>query len=207
MASLKATFIRQAIQRAINKSRQHANEPKVEVPQLIVYNFPTIGRLTIWMQTVLSCGQPTTNSTSSLESHIAAIRALADKYRLQALPHQSSATTCISNDIPDVSRPRVILITGTTGGLGCHMLHQLAQDTTIHRIYAMGRASDDDQLRARQRAVLEDRGLPTNILDDSRIILLAAEVMGEIAEERSAEVTLATLILVCCPLIYSIPCR
>ena len=195
-ASLKATFIRQAIQRALNKSRQHANETKVEVPQLIVYDYPTVERLAAWVQTALSSDHLATNLESSIDSHVAVMQALADKYSLHGPPSDASTVvaTRISNGVVgNSSLPRVILITGTTGALGCHMLQQLALDTHVHRIYAVGRASDEEQLRARQRAALKDRGLSTDILDGSKIVMFAAEVLGDIAEDKRAEVPLSHL--------------
>ena len=157
---------------------------------MIVYDFPTVERLAAWVQTALSSGHLATDLEGSVDSHVAVMQALADKYSLHGPPSDTSTVaTGISNGVVgNPSLPRVILITGTTGALGCHMLQQLALDTHVHRIYAVGRASDEEQLRARQRAALKDRGLSTDILDGSKIVMFAAEVLGDIAEDKRAEV-------------------
>ena len=248
--SLKATFIRQALVRKLRGRRN--GEDKIEVPQLIVYDCPTVERLTAWVQAALS-GLRNSDALKDVETRVTAIQELADKYSVFHLSNghvlngnvttngdvalDKNVTTnghvALNGDVTtnghialdedvttnghvaldgnvttnghvalngdgttnghvngNIEEPlsRGVLITGTTGSLGSHMLHQLAQDTSIAGIYALGRASDIKHLRERQRSALESRGLSGEILKNPKIVLIPAETLNDVPEEILEEV-------------------
>ncbi|KAF8629924.1 hypothetical protein AX17_005548 [Amanita inopinata Kibby_2008] len=77
----------------------------------------------------------------------------------------------------------VVLVTGTTGGLGSFLLAQLASDPKVVRIYALNRKGGGNQtlLKARQRSALLANGLDANsILRSGKVIL----VEGDLTEEN-----------------------
>lgn len=100
---------------------------------------------------------------------------------------------------PSVRRTKgdVVLVTGTTGSLGCHLLSQLFANDEVERIYALNRPSRDQlPLRERQRSALIDRGLDAGVLDSEKVVLLEGEIveprfgMGEkVYEELRQSVT------------------
>lgn len=179
--SLKATFIRQAIQRALNKSRIH-HDRKLDVPYLLVYEFPTVQRLTEWVKVALS-GSAGCELLDSTGSHITAIQAMVDKYSLPSPPCESQ-----QQSFGPQCAPRTLLITGTTGALGSHLLYQTAHDPKIKRIYALGRSPLHTHLQAKQKAILEFRGLSSEFLDSPKVVMVAAETLDNVPMETLTEV-------------------
>jgi len=79
---------------------------------------------------------------------------------------------------PDASGS-VVLVTGTTGALGCHMLAQLVADPATSRIFALNRARRRSQMTLveRQKLALLDRGLdPDVILSSDKVCLLEVDL-------------------------------
>ncbi|CCM00772.1 uncharacterized protein FIBRA_02813 [Fibroporia radiculosa] len=71
----------------------------------------------------------------------------------------------------------VVLVTGTTGSLGCYLLEALAAEPEVVRVYALNRASRDGvSLRARQRAALDERGVDASILGQEKVVLLEGDL-------------------------------
>lgn len=69
----------------------------------------------------------------------------------------------------------VILVTGTTGSLGCYLLATLLVSSNVRRVYALNRASKIG-LKDRQRMSLIDRGLDGDLVDCSKLVLLIGDV-------------------------------
>jgi len=65
-----------------------------------------------------------------------------------------------------------VLITGTTGSLGCHLLHQLIESTTVVRVIALNRRSSNFSLSHRQELALENEGLPRDDARSSKVVLV-----------------------------------
>ena len=76
-----------------------------------------------------------------------------------------------------LSADEVVLITGTTGAIGTSMLAQLAEVSSVARIYAFNRTSSHDSstLRERQAASLKGRGYDAKILDRGTIVLVEGD--------------------------------
>ena len=71
----------------------------------------------------------------------------------------------------------VVLVTGTTGTIGCHLLLQLASNPEIQCIYALNRLSKDGKtIRQRQKEALHARGLDATILDSHSLELLEGDL-------------------------------
>ena len=63
-------------------------------------------------------------------------------------------------------RLRTVLLTGSTGTLGKHLLHQLLSDPEVETIYCLGRGED---LESRQRRTMKENGLEADF-DDQRVV-------------------------------------
>ncbi|EED78057.1 predicted protein [Postia placenta Mad-698-R] len=71
----------------------------------------------------------------------------------------------------------VVLVTGTTGSLGCHLLEALSLTPTVHRIYALNRASKDGTpLYVRQKAALIERAIDARILNLQKVVLIEGDL-------------------------------
>lgn len=71
----------------------------------------------------------------------------------------------------------VVLVTGSTGSLGCYLLTTLLLSPNVRRVYALNRQSRHG-LKDRQRNALIERGLDGDIVDSNKLVLL----IGDIAE-------------------------
>ena len=71
----------------------------------------------------------------------------------------------------------VILVTGTTGSLGCHLLVQLALSPEVRRVYAFNRpSSNGDAIRHRQEKALLERGLNAEILELGQVVMVEGDL-------------------------------
>ncbi|KAK0615465.1 Non-canonical non-ribosomal peptide synthetase FUB8 [Lasiodiplodia hormozganensis] len=84
------------------------------------------------------------------------IRALIDKY---------TGGEFVSNtDIAEPSNCKThsVLLTGSTGSLGCYLLHQLLEDPLVAKIYCLNRSQDSER---KQLQNFNDRGLAARFED------------------------------------------
>ncbi|KAH9912112.1 acetyl-CoA synthetase-like protein [Fomitopsis serialis] len=165
--SLQATYIRNTLLRAVRKS---AKVETRHVSQGFVYSNPSIKQLSAFISSVaLGTYQSEDNTTSSAD-RINAMHAMVAKYTSGFSVHKAD---------PSVKRRAgdIVLVTGTTGSLGCHLLSQLAAKKDVEQIYALNRASKDQQsLRERQQAALLSRKLDASILDSDKVVLLEGDL-------------------------------
>ncbi|KAJ7638204.1 putative polyketide synthase [Roridomyces roridus] len=68
---------------------------------------------------------------------------------------------------------QTVLLTGTTGALGCHLLANLLENDEIHQVYALNRG---ESLVERQAAAFAKQGLDTALAQSSKLILLSADL-------------------------------
>ncbi|KZT73185.1 acetyl-CoA synthetase-like protein [Daedalea quercina L-15889] len=188
--SLQATYIRNALLSAIRKSSKvNAHS----VPESLVYDNPTISCLGAIVSSIVlgTRSNESGNIHGSSTARIDSMRAMVTKYTSdfpKFIPGQGAA----SSDPGDV-----VLVTGTTGSLGCHVLVQLATSPEVRRIYALNRPSRNaDMIRPRQEKALLERGLNAEILDSDRVVLLEGDLMQpkfglsvEVFDEMRASIT------------------
>ena len=68
----------------------------------------------------------------------------------------------------------VVLITGTTGGLGSYFLAQLLTDDRVSRVYAFNRPSENS-IAERQAAGFKARELDTSLLSSSKLVYVEGD--------------------------------
>lgn len=168
---MQATWIRNSLLRAVRDSA------KIDTRNLtdnFVYTHPSVSHLASFISAlVLSDGADEHNDTSRL-TKINCMRAMVSKYS-QGFPRHTSATT---GELPQPRTTDVVLITGTTGGLGSYVLSQLALNVDISKVYALNRkASDGRTLLERQTSALLDRGLDPVLLDLKKVTLLEGDIL------------------------------
>ncbi|KAH7324196.1 hypothetical protein B0I35DRAFT_349133 [Stachybotrys elegans] len=76
-------------------------------------------------------------------------------------------------ETPDMSS---VLLTGATGGLGAHILHQLATSAGVSTIWALVRASTGEGASARLKEALESRGLRLSPEQNAKIVVLPCDL-------------------------------
>jgi hypothetical protein len=95
----------------------------------------------------------------------------------------------------------VVLLTGSTGNLGTHILAALLKDDSISRVFTFDRFVPDAQPISRLLSAFEDRGLPVDILSSAKLTSLTGslhlphfglpqDVYGEVRSAKSSYYTL-----------------
>jgi hypothetical protein len=164
LSSLQATWIRNTVGRALRDS----NAGPKTVPADLVYMRPTI----------LSLSQFVNHTTNSQEDDAeerarktAEMLALVEKYSTSFPSFRGTGETC------SVSEGLVVLVTGTTGGLGASVLAELVVSPIVHKVYALNRRSTKgESLHVRQRNALATRGLDGDIVNSKKISLVESDL-------------------------------
>ncbi|KAJ7193924.1 hypothetical protein GGX14DRAFT_378403 [Mycena pura] len=162
--SLQATWIRNCL---LSPLRDLAQLDTREDTDNFVYEDPTISRLARFMFRKAS-GQHAEDTSVTSKSD--AMHEMVAEF-VQDFPIHAG-----ERRLP-LSTAKVVLVTGTTGELGCHLLSLLLADNNVVQIYAINRSSPQKgSLRDRQARALLERGLDGALLDSPKLSLLAADI-------------------------------
>ncbi|CEN61108.1 hypothetical protein ASPCAL07772 [Aspergillus calidoustus] len=143
--------------RVLSASLDKTIEPRT------VYANPSIAQLATFLYSEI---RPSANGTTTIKTDdIALCHALVERYT-QNLP---AATP--NKPLPS-STNQTIIISGTTGALGCYLLHQALENPNIGHIYCFNRTDDAKQ---RQVAANASRGLTTDF-PSSRVTFLTVDL-------------------------------
>lgn len=190
MNSLSATVLRIRLSSAL---RSHS-DPEVReavvkgVTQNTIYSYPSVERLTDFVIALVKDPHNTKGETS----HKVIIEEMIAKYSvgLEALPRASPTPP---------GQNSVVLITGSTGNLGSHLLSELLSYEAVQRVYCLNRPSSTPGI-VRHRSKFEDQALDDSRLASDKVVFvegdasqdkfglddgLFAEVMYHISSHRS----------------------
>ncbi|KZT18047.1 NAD(P)-binding protein, partial [Neolentinus lepideus HHB14362 ss-1] len=161
------TSLRNRIISALRSSEDlAARSAASSISQNFIFTHNTIKGLASAMHSkVFGCKE---NEASGTESHISLMRHLVSKYS------ESMGPAKLVNQRPLPSKA-IVLLTGTTGGLGSYMLYMLLVNEAVERVYGFNRKSKSTTLSDRQRAAFEDRGLPIEVLASEKLVLVEGE--------------------------------
>ncbi|KAH7907693.1 hypothetical protein BJ138DRAFT_455649 [Hygrophoropsis aurantiaca] len=166
--SLQATWIRNSILRALRDSTQ------IDTHKIIinfVYEYPSVASLAVFLGKVVN-GNDTEIDNKSRIIKANAMRSMA-RLHSQGFPPPSTITT---------GQPpgRAVLLTGSTGSLGCYLLSQLTANPDISRVYALNRRNEKGvTLIRRQTDALVDRGIDVDILESEKVVLLEGDLLAD----------------------------
>lgn len=132
--SLQTTWIRNSLLRAIRLSKNKANVH--QIPSNFVYAHPSIQELGGYFWKVL-----TDNHDTSEESHATQIETRRLEMESLVTRYTAEISTPKWKTSLEPRREETILLTGSTGRLGCYVLKQLAENESIVKVYALNRAS------------------------------------------------------------------
>ncbi|CAA7263093.1 unnamed protein product [Cyclocybe aegerita] len=166
--SLSATFLHLRISSALRTAQQFA---KVEdsLGQNVVYAHPVIVDLAQFILDLLKT--PVDGDTT--KGKVAAIENMIKKYSEGFdAPLPLSKSTSSPKD--------AVLLTGTTGNIGSHVLFFLLQDEGVKEVYALNRPSSTDGMLARHEAMFRDKGFDVELLKHPKLHLLEGEASDEL---------------------------
>lgn len=154
----------------VNALRQSEAKSYVHgIPNNIVYTHPTISALAAF---VIDFVQEPTDATEDgvAEGKIRALNSLVEKYG------SSFPSRAIDDHSPpsDSSPMAVILLTGSTGRLGAHVLEQLLKSKRTTKVYALNRGGEAHP-KERHLAAFAKWKLDISLLDDGRVTFLTMD--------------------------------
>ncbi|KAF8904606.1 hypothetical protein CPB85DRAFT_967094 [Mucidula mucida] len=170
--SLQATWIRNVICNVLHHNLKVSTR---NIPYNVVYINPTIRKLGVYVAQVVRYGQAAVALCTG-SSRIGEMESMVRKYgadfsrRVPATPP------------PPPRRPgEVVLLTGSTGSLGSHLLELLVKDPAVECVYALNRRDSKGyrSVYIRQATAFKDRDLDYSILNFEKLQLLE----GNLAEE------------------------
>ena len=132
-----------------------------------VFEHPTIRDLAVTLASFAVLSTDSNPARAAADTRRAEIDALVAKYTAD-MPTARTHLGALQKTLP------VVLLTGSTGNIGSHILAALLTDSHIHRVYALNRPSDIDAI-ARLKAAFRERQLPVELLNDIRLVCLEGD--------------------------------
>ena len=160
--SLSATVLRRRITGALQSTTSEKAQATVAfINQNTVYAYPTVDRLTSYLLSLLS----DSDRTECVNSHV-------DQMEMMIAQYSNHWPTINGNS----ESGTVVLLTGSTGNIGSHILEALLRDTRISRIYAFNRPSSR-QVSQLDRHIerFEDKGFDTGLLISEKIVFVEGD--------------------------------
>ncbi|KAH7914162.1 acetyl-CoA synthetase-like protein [Hygrophoropsis aurantiaca] len=167
--SLRAIRIRNIFASVLRKSMSTFEQVMLSLD--FVYRHPTAQEMALYLVNIIGDDSaPTPMPPYAWPSKL---------QEMEDLVKRMSAT---SNELnvhkPPSSSSDVVLLTGTTGALGSHLLNHLCDCDDVKRIYALNRGDkgDMDNLRRRQKDTLVVRGIRPSILQTGKVVLISGDL-------------------------------
>ena len=160
--SLSATILRRRITGALQSTTCETAKAAVAfINQNTVYAYPTVNQLTNYLVGLVAGSK----QAEGIQSHVDQIETMIAQY---------------SNPWPTVNGKAepgtVVLLTGSTGNIGSHILETLLRDPRIIRIYAFNRPSFRRvSLLDRHMERFEDQGLDKALLASEKLSLVEGD--------------------------------
>ncbi|KAJ3774065.1 male sterility protein-domain-containing protein [Lentinula raphanica] len=115
-------------------------------------------------------------SAQDIVQHAASIEAMITKHSVGLDDNDEIPTTdgCSSRN----PRPanETVLLTGSTGNLGCYILASLLSRDNVQRVYAFNRRSTNRDIMERHRTQFEEKELDMALLSSPKLVLLEGDI-------------------------------
>ncbi|TDL22685.1 acetyl-CoA synthetase-like protein [Rickenella mellea] len=164
--SLQAMAIRNTILRALGQSWGDRSTLSLN----FVYSNPSISALARYISRVASGTVVSIDASTFLNAKVSEIHALVKKF---------TSSFPIHNPVQSrINKGDVILLTGTTGSLGAHILAELSRDPDVTRIYALNRADARREINVseRQKSALEKYKIDSEGIDFAKVVFLVGNL-------------------------------
>ncbi|THV03189.1 L-aminoadipate-semialdehyde dehydrogenase [Dendrothele bispora CBS 962.96] len=139
--SLQATRVRNICQKELDLDGH-------TLGQNVVYEQPSVEKLTDYILGLRSGNTKTGDAQSKMIQ-------MVDKWAAKLETRKLS-----TDSKPKPINARVIVLTGATGSLGAHILHQLLSSLVVRKVICLSRASSHEESRTRVKESLKLRKLP-----------------------------------------------
>jgi hypothetical protein len=127
--------------------------------------------------------QPQSDATVEVHTEIGETKVMVEHTLMEDLVHkfsqQMSGLGIAQLEDHHTPSKQIVLLTGSTGALGCHILSHLLARHDVQHVYALNRPSSDGMpLVHRQATALQQQGLPP-FEQSPKLTLIAAELEKE----------------------------
>ncbi|KAF8520979.1 acetyl-CoA synthetase-like protein [Gautieria morchelliformis] len=171
--SLQATRIHNILMQALREAPTFSNAVNWRpIPQNFVYAHPSVSSLSAFISSVCLVGEDGKASNGNMgQSKLHEMEALVAKYTASIPDQRPSKSVDFTTTSEDTE---VILLTGSTGHLGCYLLAQLLALPTVVQIFALNRPSTSPGIGVyeRQREAFLSCGLDLMLLSSPKLQLL-----------------------------------
>ncbi|KAI0350525.1 acetyl-CoA synthetase-like protein [Trametes cingulata] len=170
--SLQATWIRNTILHAVRATTSISTH---DVPLNFVYANPTIASLSAFLRGLIS-GQ-VVDQDAERAARLSQMQELVRKYGTKWPTPEWASTRDRDSNAP-AGNSETVLITGTTGRLGSHLLAQLLKKPEVARVYVLNRepTGDPAKLGERQRDAFKTWHLDEDLLSSTRVSFHPADL-------------------------------
>ncbi|KAH0828782.1 acetyl-CoA synthetase-like protein [Lanmaoa asiatica] len=172
--SLSVTYLRNRISGALRKSSDpEVKKAAAHIPPNVVFENPTIQMLSSRI-TALVSDNGVGQAVNFIEQHKKAINAMIEKYSI-------GLDGPVDGVLPSsqLVEPAVVLLTGSTGGLGSFLLSELLKSPAVQRIFAFNRPSSTKSIEERQKSAFKDKGLSIDLLNSNKLVYVEANASLE----------------------------
>jgi hypothetical protein len=139
-----------------------------------VYTYPNITLLASFVMDTIH-GSSGSGTSNAVEAKITKMKAMVEEFTSFPVAANGAANVRPNG----ATTEQVLLLTGTTGGLGSHILRDACENEEVVRVYAFNRPQKKGSLAQRQRDVLREHGLDESIVDNEKVVLLEGDLTAE----------------------------
>ena len=185
--SLSATILRRRILSTIRTFEDEAAVAHVEVAQSTIYSYPTVAALAGY----LTASGGDTDSVDAILTN--AMEQMIAKYSFVDNPFDSGVSS------PANAEDIVVLLTGSTGSLGSHVLEGLLRDANVAKVYTLNRPGSIPSA-ARHLNRFQDKGLDLKLLASPKLVHLSSDYSMDnlgLSSQQYDEVGCISKIFVC----------
>ncbi|KAF9458834.1 L-aminoadipate-semialdehyde dehydrogenase [Collybia nuda] len=140
--SLQGTRVRNALQKELDLSGQ-------TLGQNIVYEYPSIVKLAKYIEAIQSGAIDAGSS-----NHVEKMLTMLGKWTGKLIAHETA-----SEALPKPLNEKVVVLTGATGSLGAHILHQLTLSPVVRKVICLSRANSHEESMQRLKESMRLRRL------------------------------------------------
>ena len=207
MDSLQASRVQRVIRDQLSNSGA-ASVGEHQLEKDFCFAYPSVDKMTEALLSRFRMGEEVVDEE---EGKIRAMKEMVGRYRrvlgsypslLPTSKNAAGASADESSPPPQGFPSSVVLLSGSTGYLGCFLLAQLAKDPGVSKVICLNRACYGSSIHQRQKEALERRGVRVSLEEWAKVVLFEADLTkvdfglgeGELVEVRSFFFSLFRLI-------------
>ncbi|KAF8547028.1 acetyl-CoA synthetase-like protein, partial [Imleria badia] len=168
--SLSVTYLRNQLINALRTSPNSKTRSAISrISPIVIFENPTIELLAARIADLVNENEES-QDLDPKQQHIVAMNAMIDKY-------SSGLPVSVNDTLQNGTYPTrsVVLLTGSTGGLGSLLLAQLIENPAVQRVYALNRPSSTSPSAQRQSSAFVDKGLSVDLLKSDKLVYVEAD--------------------------------